>query len=184
MVSGFSGLQITERNLVLTGYIEPNKPRIGRQIATQLRMPFVDVAELIEQRLGESVDVIREQYGERRLKTVECEIMDEIMLRRGSVIRVSGSTLVHSDHYERLAETSVMVCLVARLDAILQRMHLTLGARYNNPNERGAQLGQLRREWTVRSKAGLIELDFTYHDEETMIDDIIELWQNIAIERG
>lgn len=184
MVSGFSGLSVTERNLVITGYNEPNKPRIGRQVASQLRMPFVDVAELIEQRTGETVAVIREQFGERRLKTVEREIMEEVMLRRNSVIRVSGSTLVHSDHYERLAETSVMVCLVARLDAILQRMHLTLGARYNNPNERGAQLGQLQREWTVRQKEGLIELDFTYHDEDDMVQDIIELWQQIAIERA
>lgn len=183
MVTGFSGLNVTDRNLVLTGYNEPNKPRIGRQVAAQLRMPFVDVAELIEARIGESVAVIREQYGEQRLKTVECEIMEEVMLRRNSVIRVSGSTLVHSDHYEQLAETSVMVCLVARLDAILQRMHLTLGARYNDPNERGAQLGQLQREWAVRKKEGLLELDFTYHDEAEMVRDIVEMWQQVAIER-
>jgi shikimate kinase len=183
MVTTATGLQLTERNLVLTGYIEPNKPRLGRQVAQQLRMPFVDVAELIEQRMGESVDVIREQYGERRLKTVETEIMEEVMLHRNAVIRVSGSTLIHSEHYERLQQTSVIMCLVARLDAILQRMHIALGARYHNPYERGAQLGSLRREWTVRSKAGLHELDFTYHDEATMVADIITLWQQVAIER-
>ena len=183
MVTAATGLQITERNLVLTGYIEPNKPRIGRQVAQQLRMPFVDVAELIELRTGDSVDVIREQYGERRLKTVEIEIMNEVLLHRNAVIRVSGSSLMHSDHYERLQQTSVVVCLVARLDAILQRMHLALGARYHNPYERGTQLGHLQREWAVRKKEGLHELDFTYHDEETMIADILALWQQVAIER-
>ena len=183
MVTTAKGFQLTERNLVLTGYIEPNKPRLGRQVAQQLRMPFVDVEEVIEQRMGESVDVIREQYGERRLKTVECEIMEEVLLHRNAVIRVSGSTLVHSEHYERLQQTSVMICLVARLDAILQRMHLTLGARYHNPYERGTQLGHLRREWAVRDKQELYELDFTYHDEAAMVTDIIRLWQMVAIER-
>lgn len=40
--------QITERNLILTGYLEPNKPRIGRQIAERLGMRFVDIEELLE----------------------------------------------------------------------------------------------------------------------------------------
>ena len=47
MVTTRSSLQLTEGNLILTGYIEPNKPRIGRQVAQQLRMPFVDVAEVM-----------------------------------------------------------------------------------------------------------------------------------------
>ncbi|MDQ7027381.1 MAG: shikimate kinase [Anaerolineae bacterium] len=183
MVTTATGLQITERNLIVTGYVEPNKPRIARQVAQQLRMPFVDVAELIELRTGDSVDVIREQYGERRLKTVECEVMEEVLLHRKAVIRVSGSTLVHSEHYERLQQTSIIICLVARLDAVLQRMHMTLGARYHNPYERGAQLGNLQREWLVRKKEGLLELDFTYHDEASMIKDILNLWQEVAIER-
>jgi hypothetical protein len=62
-------------------------------------------------------------------------------------------------------------------------MHLALGARYHNPYERGTQLGHLQREWAVRKKADLHELDFTYHDEETMVADILALWQQVAIER-
>jgi len=183
MVTTTGGLRLTERNLILTGYIEPNKPRIGRQVAQHLRLPFVDVEELIEERSGESVAFIRQNYGERRLKTVECEVMEEVLLYRSSVIRVGGGTLMHSDHFERLQQTGVIVCLVARLDAILQRMHLTLGARYHDPAERGTQLGHLRREWTVRAKAGLHELDVTYHNEEATIADILSLWQRVAIER-
>jgi len=184
MVTFTSGLQLTERNLVLTGYTEPNKPRLGRQVAERLRMRFVNVEEVIEQRTGDSIAVIRQNYGERRLKTVECEIMEEIMLHRNSVIRVNGSTLMHSDHYERLQRTSVMICLVARLDAILQQMHLMLGARYHDPVERGTQLGHLRREWAVRSKPGLHEIDATDYDSDQVIAAILAIWQEMAIERA
>lgn len=178
-----SGFQLTERNLVLTGYTEPNKPRIARQVAEQLRMRFVNVEELIEQRTGESVTEIRLSYGEHRLKTVESEIMEEVLLYRNAVIRVNGSTLVHSDHYEQLEHTSIMICLVARLDAILQQMHLVLGSRYHDPTERGMQLGLLRREWAVRSKPNLHEIDATDYDADTLVQEVIALWEEMAVGR-
>ena len=180
----FSRLQLSERNLVLTGYVEPNKPRIGRQVAQRLNKSFVDVSARIEGQLGDDIDTLRAIYGERHLKTVEAEIMEEVLLRRGAVIRVNGSTLMHSDHYAALQQTSIMVCLVARLDSILQRLHMTLGARYHNPAERGAELGHLRREWAVRQRDNLHELDMTYKSEAAMVDDIVGLWQNLAVQRA
>lgn len=179
-----SGLPTTERNMIITGYIEPNKPRIGRQVAEQLRMPFVDVEQQIEQRIGDNMDHIRSNYGDRRLKTVEAEIMEEITLHRNAVIRVNGSTLMHSDHYAQLQATGPIFCLVARLDAILQRMHLTLGARYHDPVERERALGALRREWAVRQQPGIYELDATYLQENEIVTAVIDLWQQVAIERA
>ena len=180
----FTTLQTTRRNLVLTGYVEPNKPRIGRQIAEQLKMPFVDVEAQIEARGGYSIEVLRTQFGERRLRTVEAEVMEEIILHRNAVIRVNGSTLSHKQHYDNLQQTSIIICLVARLDAILQRMHLTLGARYHNPAERAVELGQLQREWAVRKHEGIHELDVTYRNEAGTIEDILALWGDLSIERG
>lgn len=179
-----TNLQTTSRNLVLTGYVEPNKPRIGREIARQLKMPFVDVEAQIEERADDSIETIRTQFGERRLRTVEAEVMDEIALYRNAVIRVNGSTLAQEQHYNRLQQTSVIICLVARLDAILQRMHLTLGARYHDPSERAVQLGQLKREWAVRKHDGIHELDVTYRNEAGILDDILALWRELSIERG
>lgn len=177
-------LPLSERNLILTGYIEPNKPRIGRQVAERLSMPFVDVEAQIAERLGDDLQVIRRSYGERRLKAGESEVMDEVLLRRRTVIRVLGSTLLHSEHLERMQENGIVICLVARLDAILQRLHLTLGARYHDPAERAVALGDLKREWAVRGRPGIYELDVTDLDELATVQAISDLWQNLAIERA
>lgn len=179
-----SGLQLTDRNLILTGYIEPNKPRIGRQVAERLRMPFVDMEARIQDRLGDGLEDLRERFGERHLKTVEDEFMEEMILHRNSVIRINGSILARSDYFERLQLSGPIICLIARLDAILQKIHLTLGARYHNPHERGIELGMLRREWAVRKRENIYELDATDLSEAAMIDKIIALWQEVAIERA
>jgi shikimate kinase len=177
-------LPLTERNLILTGYIEPNKPRIGRQVAERLKMRFIDVEAEIEQRVGEELETIRSSFGERRVKAVEDDIMQQVVLYRQTVLRINGSTLMHSENLERLLPNSIVICPVARLDAILQGLHLALGARYHDPAERAAAMGELKREWAIRGQPGVHELDATDFDETTLVHKIVALWQELAIERG
>ncbi len=175
---------LSDKNLILTGYIEPNKPRIARQVAEKMGMRFVDVEEQIEARLGESTESIRDTYGGRHLKAVEDEMMDEISLYRKAVLRIPGSTLTNGDHLERLQETGIVCCLVARLDAILRGMHISMGARYHNPSERAMAMGELAREWAIRKADNIYEIDATYKDEEILIDEICDFWYQAAARRG
>lgn len=175
--------QVTERNLILTGYLEPNKPRIGRQIAERLGMRFVDIEELVEQRLEMTLAEARKIYGERHILAIQDEVMADLPLYRATLMRINGSALVTYDHLEALQQTAFIICLVARLDAILRRMHLTLGARYHNPAERAMAIGELKREWAVRKVAGIHELDVTDQDDAGIVSEVIQLWQRIAIER-
>jgi len=178
------GLPASYRNLIITGYGASNHPRLVNQMAVTLKRPFVDVEALIEQRLGESMEETRKMYGERHLKAMMAEVMSNVLLYRGSVIRIHGSTLASGDYLPRMQETGIVVCLVARLDAILQKMHLSLGARYHDPRERAMALGELEREWAVRKLAGVMELDVTERDEAGTLQDVVSLWQTVALERA
>lgn len=175
---------LTDLNLIITGYIEPNRPRISRQLAERLGLRMVDVDRQIEDRFGDSMDVIRSTYGQRRLKTVESDIMNEISLYRNTLIRVSGSTLINSGYVESLQRTGPIVCLVASLDSILKRIHLTLGARYHNPSERAAAIGELQREWKIRDYDNVYEFDATYKAEADLITEVSDFWRDIALRRG
>lgn len=180
----FGELRLSERNLILTGYTGPNQPAVGQTVADRLRLRFIDVEQYLEARVGESADSIRSLYGEQRLKSVINEVMEEIILHRNSLIRVNGGMLLAGDHFQQLQSTGPVICLVARLDAILRRLHLTLGARYHDPAQRAVALGQLKREWSVRKLAAIYELDVTYLDTEQTISAITSLWQEVAITRG
>lgn len=171
-------------NLIITGYIEPNRPRISRQLAQQLGMEMIDVERRIEERFGDTIDHIRAQYGEQRLKAIESEVMDDIALYRRALIRVSGSTLVNSKNLAELQRNGVVVCLVASLDSILHRIHLTLGARYHDPVERSLAIGELQREWKIREAENIVEFDATYISESALIDQIANFWRDFALRRG
>jgi shikimate kinase len=177
-------LLLSDRNLILTGYTGSNQPRLGRQIAERLRMPLVNLEAQIAERYGMSVDDIRTAYGETRLKSIEAGLIDEACLRRNTLIAVNARTLLNGDALLRLSEIGHVICLVTTLDAMLHRLHLAMGARFYNPDERAIELGNLKREWAVRGLAGVIEVDTTGLDAEATIDHVVRLWQSLAIKRG
>ncbi len=171
-------------NLIVTGYLEPNRPRISQQLALRLGLELIDVERAIEERLGATVDQMRQLYGERRLKAIETQIMDEIVLHRRALIRVSGNTLLNSGHLAELQRNGVIVCLVASLDSILRRIHLTLGARYHDPVERSRAIGELQREWRIREVENIVEFDATTITEAILIERIVDFWRDLALRRG
>ncbi|MCY4063153.1 MAG: hypothetical protein OXG53_12345 [Chloroflexi bacterium] len=171
-------------NLIVTGYLEPNRPRISQQLALRLGLQMIDVEREIEDQLGATIDSIRQLYGERRLKAIETQVMDQIVLHRRALIRVSGNTLLNSGHLAELQRNGVIVCLVASLDSILRRIHLTLGARYHDPVERSRAIGELQREWRIRDVGNIVEFDATTITEAILIERIVTFWRDLALRRG
>lgn len=171
-------------NLIVTGYVEPNRPRISRQLAQRLGLTLIDVERELEDRLGDTIANVRATYGERHLRTIESEIMNEIVLHRRGLIRVSGHTLINGGHVAKFQRNGKIICLVASLDSILRSIHLTLGARYHDPMERARAIGELQREWKIREVENVVEFDATYVTDAVLIERIVEYWRDLAIRRG
>ena len=47
-------------NLIVTGYLEPNRPRVSQQLALRLGLEMIDVEREIENRLGDTVENMRQ----------------------------------------------------------------------------------------------------------------------------
>ncbi len=171
-------------NLILTGYVEPNRPRIALQLAQRLGLELIDVERALEERLEDTIERIRASYGERHLRTIETEIMDEVVLHRRALFRVPGHTLMTCGHLSELQRNGVIICLVASLDSILRRIHLMLGARYHEPGERARAIGEVQRDWRIREIPGVVEFDATTVNDAILIERIIAYWRDLAIRRG
>jgi len=52
-------------NIVLTGFIGTGKGRIGKRLAKELRMSYLDTDELIEKREKDSISAIFKKRGEK-----------------------------------------------------------------------------------------------------------------------
>lgn len=173
-----------EPNLIIAGYIRPNQELLFKEIARRLKMPYVNFDALIAERMGLPIDQIRIYFGETRLRAVEAELIDETVLRRNTVLRISGRTLAQSAHLSKMKQTGSVFFLRIALGAMLSRLHVSMGARFHNPDERALILGEIKREWAVQGHEGLIDIDTTYMDDDEIMDTLTSQWREIALIRG
>ena len=112
---------MSDRNVVLTGFMGTGKTTIGRALAARLGREFVDTDRMIEERHG-PIPTIFAEHGEDAFRRYERDVADELAERRRLVISTGGRTMVDAVNAERLGATGDVVCLVASLDTILERV--------------------------------------------------------------
>ena len=75
-----------KRNIFLIGPMGAGKSTIGRQLAQQLSMDFVDSDSEIEQRAGADISWIFDIEGEEGFRKREERIINELTQRQGIVL--------------------------------------------------------------------------------------------------
>ena len=171
-----SRLDLPYKNLVLTGFVGVGKTTVGRAVARQLSVEFLDVDEEIELRELMSISKIRELYGDSRLRALEHALCRQAALMRRAVIVTPGAALLDSRNYTLLEETGQVVCLVCELGEALRRLHLASEQHYRDPTIRRRTLSRLRREYAIVNDPRVLQLDTTHLPIEQEIELLIRLW--------
>lgn len=109
-------------NLYLAGFMGVGKSAVGRGVARQLGMRFIDSDRAIEQEFGQSVADIFAHKGEAIFRGYEVEFIERGHPPAGCVISLGGGLVMNPNMPERLQELGVLVCLFASLETIMKRV--------------------------------------------------------------
>jgi shikimate kinase len=112
---------MTQRNIVLFGFMATGKTTLGRRLAAELGLEFVDMDDLIVEREGKPIPRIFAEDGEAHFRRVEREVVRELSGRRGLVVATGGGVVLNADNVRDFGEGGVCVCLTADPETILQR---------------------------------------------------------------
>jgi shikimate kinase len=93
----------------LVGMPGSGKSTVGRHVARNLGLTFVDTDQRIEQRIGCSIRSYFELHGEAAFRDVEAEVIDDVTRDGGSAVIATGGGAVLRD---------------ANRDALHQRTHV------------------------------------------------------------
>jgi shikimate kinase len=94
----------------LVGMPGSGKSTVGRHVARQLGLPFVDTDHLIEQRIGCSIRAYFELHGEPAFRDVEAEVIDEATasVERRVIATGGGAVLREANRIALRERTTVM----------------------------------------------------------------------------
>ena len=105
------------RRVALVGLRGAGKSTIGRRLALDLELPFVELDQLIEERSGMRLADSFSMHGEAWYRKLEREALEAWLERSGSgVLATGGSIVTHPESWQRLLETCRVVWLRAEPD--------------------------------------------------------------------
>jgi shikimate kinase len=109
-------------NIVLTGFMGTGKSAVGRHLAEELHVPFLDVDAAIVKKGGKSIKDIFATGGEAAFRTLESSVIVELSGHDKTVIATGGGALMNVQNRENLQKNGVLVCLTARMGTLLERL--------------------------------------------------------------
>ncbi len=109
-------------NIVLVGFMGTGKTSIGRRLATQLRMRYVDTDDVIEQDNRRRISDIFAEDGEATFRQLESKAVRKVSKRHNHVIATGGGVVLKAANMENLKRNGVVFCLTATTEEIYRRV--------------------------------------------------------------
>jgi shikimate kinase len=115
----------------LVGYRASGKSTVGRLLARRLRLPFVDLDRLIEERLACPIATFFAREGEGAFRAREAEILAEALAGDGPlVLSTGGGAVLRSENRASLrARGGLVVYLEAEAEVLQARLRADAGGR-------------------------------------------------------
>ncbi|MCW8879735.1 MAG: shikimate kinase AroK [Kangiellaceae bacterium] len=110
-----------KRNIFLVGPMGAGKTTIGKQLAQNLHLEFVDSDQEIEARTGAAIDWIFDIEGEDGFRKREKTIIAELTQRQGIVLATGGGAIIEPENRTFLAGRGIVVYLETSIDQQLER---------------------------------------------------------------
>ena len=108
-------------NIFLIGPMGAGKSAVGRQLARELHLNFIDSDDEIEARTGVDIPFIFEKEGESGFRKREAVVIDEMSARQGIVLATGGGAILDSDSRNRLAARGFVVYLYTTVEQQVER---------------------------------------------------------------
>jgi shikimate kinase len=109
-------------NIALFGFMGTGKSAVAQMLARRLNIKWVDMDKIIEDRQGASIDKIFEKHGEAYFRTLERDLVKELILEKDIVVSTGGGVVLNHQNIEDFEKWGLCVCLNAAVQTIYDRV--------------------------------------------------------------
>lgn len=111
-----------DRNLVFVGLMGAGKSAIGRMVAQELGLSFVDSDHEIERVSRMTITELFAAYGEVEFRALETRVIERLLQGGPRVVSTGGGAFINENTRRRIKESGVSVWLKADLDVLWNRV--------------------------------------------------------------
>lgn len=109
-------------SIVLVGFMGTGKTSVGRRLASQLRMRYVDTDDIVERDSGRRISDIFAEDGEPAFRELESEAVREVSKLHNHIISTGGGVVLKEANMTALKRNGIVFCLTATAEEIYKRV--------------------------------------------------------------
>jgi shikimate kinase len=117
-----TGVPSLRRTVALVGLMGAGKTSIGRRLAQELTLPFIDADTEIETAAGQSIEDIFERHGEAVFRDGERRVIARLLEGAPHVLATGGGAFMDPTTRGLLKERAIAIWLKADIDILLARV--------------------------------------------------------------
>ncbi|MEC8109190.1 MAG: shikimate kinase [Pseudomonadota bacterium] len=114
--------KVSQKPIALVGLMGSGKSVIGRRLAKQLRLKFVDSDQLVTQMAGVSIADIFDIAGEAKFRDLEFRAIKSQLQQPPHVLATGGGAFCQPSTATLLRDNAIVVWLQASPDTLLKRI--------------------------------------------------------------
>lgn len=165
------------KNIILVGFMGTGKTAVGKELAQKLKMKFVDMDDIIEERESMEISEIFAKKGEPYFREVEKEIAKEISKQSNLIIAAGGGAVINEENVKNLKSNGIMICLTASPDKILERTKGYIHRPLLNVSDQKTKISELlakRAQYYARADYQIDTTNLTIDEVVQKILDILK----------
>ncbi len=117
------------KHIFLYGPPGTGKSTVGKKLAHNLKLPFIDLDRVIETNVGMSIPQIMEQQGEAAFRDLESGALKNLLQEKESIVALGGGALLRDENRAFAEGNGRVLLLMAELSTLLERLHNESGKR-------------------------------------------------------
>lgn len=108
--------------IFLCGFMAAGKSAIGKKLAKELELPFLDLDDKIEEEAGQSIFKIFEESGESAFRVAERRALLKVIREFDGVISLGGGSLQNQHMVDHVKLNGLLIFIETPISIILDRI--------------------------------------------------------------
>lgn len=110
------------KHIILIGFMGCGKTCVGKALARNLKIGFIDMDEQIVEKAGMPITEIFIKYGEQHFRELETEVLKELLANEEQTVISSGGGMPMQEANQLLLKESTVVYIEASVDVLMTRL--------------------------------------------------------------
>ena len=166
------------RPIALVGFMGVGKTSVGKQLAKNLSVEFLDTDTIIEKKTNRTINEIFSEKGEEWFRELEHNVIKEVFDETPRVIATGGGVYCYPRNREIIDFVSTSIMLKSSAQTIFQRTVLDQTRPLLKKNK---TLDQIQNLLTQREKAYSLAKYCFRTDGEQTLDELLETIERTVI---